>query len=140
MKIVDGRENQASPNGRTITWNNSNSNPDFSRPGFIGLGHEMAHIQDAWNGTLDMSTWATVADANANSTNIPNAEKYALHVENQIRTEHGKSLRTHYVRGDNNTQFIRNGASMFYFRGTQHTTIIVNGVPVSTIARLPFIY
>jgi hypothetical protein len=36
---------------KTIEWNDSN-NPEASRPGFIGLGHETVHIQDKWKGTL----------------------------------------------------------------------------------------
>jgi hypothetical protein len=91
-----------------------------------------------------MSPWATVTvtDANGNSSskNIPNAEKHALHVENQLRSEHGLGLRTHYIRGNNSTQFIQDKASMFHFRGTQQTTIIVNGMPVTTTTRIPFKY
>lgn len=131
--------------GKTIKWNDSNDNPGASRPGFIGLGHEMAHIQDKWKGTLDMTSWATVTDASGNSKTIYNAEKQALHIENQIRKEHRKSLRTHYAydvngRGVKSTQFIQNGASMFHYNGSSHTTTIVNGAPVVTIARIPFKY
>src|SRR5690606_23594385 len=64
VTVVDGQSNKASSDGTIISWNNSNSNPYFSRPGFIGLGHEMAHVQDAWKGTLDMSTWTTYTDIN----------------------------------------------------------------------------
>ena len=142
VTIFDGQNNRASVDGTTIEWNHSNSNPDFPRPGFVGLGHEMAHTQDAWNGTLDMSTWTTVnvTDASNSIRNIPNAEKQALHVENQLRREHGFRLRTHYVRGYTNTQFIKNGASMFHFRNTQHTIRIVEGIPITTIIRIPFKY
>lgn len=62
-----------------------------TRPAYIGLGHEMAHIQDTWNGTIDNSTWVTFP-----GVSIRNAEKYATHVENQLRAENGIPLRTHY--------------------------------------------
>jgi RHS repeat-associated protein len=139
VNIVDGTKNRANSDGTTIEWNNSNSNPDFSRPGFIGLGHEMAHTQDVWNGTLDRTTWATYTDANGEIKKIPNAEKYALHVENQLRSEHRLRLRTRYAL-DTNTQFIQDGASMFHFRGTRATTSIVQGMPITTTIRLPFKY
>jgi RHS repeat-associated protein len=146
VNIVDNNSNSADiGTGKTIKWGDSNNNPGAPRPGFIGLGHEMAHIQDKWKGTLDMTPWATVTDAAGNNKTIYNAEKHALHIENQIRAEHGKSLRTHYAydlngNGVNSTSFIQNGASMFHNRGSLHTTAIVNGTPVVTISRIPFKY
>ena len=100
-----------------IIWDptSSTGGPDqagnTTRPSYIGLGHEMAHVQDVWNKTYDASTWTTIG----NKT-IPNAEKYATHVENQLRSEHGLSLRTHYSPGYNSTRLLdsRTNTSLFY--------------------------
>lgn len=76
VDIVNSSSNSADiGTGKTINWNNSNDNPGASRPGFIGLGHEMGHIQDKWKGTLDMTPWTTVTDASGNRKTIYNAEK-----------------------------------------------------------------
>jgi hypothetical protein len=81
---------------------------------FVSLGHELSHGLDKLNGTLDLSTW---------SGNTTNAEKFATHIENQIRAEHGLPLRTHYglinnngvFSGDPTTQLINGrGESLFY--------------------------
>src|SRR5690606_25671816 len=58
------------------------------RPTFVGLGHELGHGVDDDNGTLDRTVDA--------SFGYRNTEKFATHIENQIRAEHGLSLRTHY--------------------------------------------
>jgi hypothetical protein len=61
-------------------------------PNFVGLGHELAHTLDFLNGTFDSSIWLNNGDEP-----IREAEKFASHVENQIRAEHGLPLRTHYA-------------------------------------------
>ncbi len=61
------------------------------RPPFIGLAHEMAHIQDKWKGTLDESVWYRIGNDITRSY-----EKKAIHIENLIRNEHNLPLRTHY--------------------------------------------
>jgi hypothetical protein len=48
-------------------------------------------IEDVWNGTYNGNTWLTIGSETAS-----HSEKYATHVENLIRAEHGLSLRTHY--------------------------------------------
>ena len=102
VEIVSRNKNSADVNGRYITINpNSTSviptekggtTPPFS----ISLGHEMAHIEDNWKGTLDQSTWFSTTDANGNTQNTPKAEIYSTHRENQLRAEQGIPLRTHY--------------------------------------------
>ena len=97
LNIVLSGRNAADAEGAYITWNpNSltggmNVLGNENRPAYIGLGHEMAHIQDTWAGTIDNSTWVTV-----NGISIPNSEKYATHIENQLRVENNVPLRTHY--------------------------------------------
>lgn len=56
-------KNKADENGEYIKWNPNSTIGGLNklgtqeRPAFIGLGHEMAHIKDVWNGTYDNSTW-----------------------------------------------------------------------------------
>src|SRR5690606_29524096 len=49
------------------------------RPTFVGLGHELGHGVDDDNGTLDRTVDA--------SFGYRNTEKFATHIENQIRAE-----------------------------------------------------
>ena len=89
----------------------------------------MAHIQDIWRGTYDATMW---------TRKIPNAEKYATHVENQLRAEHGLPLRTHYSilngKGDPQTPLLRagTGVSLYYRK-----IVTIGGVSVPTT---PYIY
>jgi hypothetical protein len=122
VQIVPG-SNAADPGGTFIRWNpNSttggmNAMGNENRPSYIGLGHEMAHIQDTWNGTINNSTWVTDG-----GVAIPNSEKYATHIENQLRAENGIPLRTHYgidassgTRvGLESTRIVSGGVSTFY--------------------------
>ena len=132
VQIAQGRDNKADPNGTYIKWSpNSttggmNEKGTEARPAYIGLGHEMAHIQDTWNGTIDNSTWVTVG-----GVSIPNAEKYSTHVENQLRAENGIPLRTHYGidassgtrMGLESTRIIRGRMSLFYIQYYSPTLI-----------------
>lgn len=119
-KVVYFRKgnNGADSEGRYVNWNMTeteggiNQEGKTERPTYVSLGHELAHIQDAWNGTFDSSEWFE---------NIPNSEKYASHVENLIRAEHGLSLRTHYClttdgRGDPRSALLIKGtrASLYF--------------------------
>jgi RHS repeat-associated protein len=136
VNIANRKTNSADSNGTYITWNSScidggiDENGNRTRPAFIALGHEMAHIQDVWKGTYDGSLWVG---------KVPNAEKYATHIENQLRSEHGLPLRTHYGvldtgRGDPRTPLLRKGAgvSLYYKR-----VVGIGGVYVPTT---PYIY
>lgn len=145
VTIETSTKNAAYTNTNEIAWNDANTNPYSPRPGFVGLAHEMGHIQDSWNGTLDNSPWPGAGDPR-----ITNSEKYATHLENQVRSEHGIGLRTHYSwstdgRPNDATRIINatTSASLFYTQPQTHnTTRIVYGVPVttSTIVPVPFVY
>ena len=84
---------------------------------YVILGHEMAHTQDYYlRGTEKVqSKWMTV-----NGQRIRESEKYATHVENQMRGENRLSLRTHYAinpdgSGYNPSRIIDSkGGSLFY--------------------------
>jgi len=142
VQVVQG-SNAADPNGTYIRWNpNSttggiNAMGNENRPSYIGLGHEMAHIQDTWNGTIDNSTWVTVGEIA-----IPNSEKYATHIENKLRAENNIPLRTHYgidastgTRiGLESTRIVRGGTSLFY---RQSNGVAPNGIPLLSTS---FIY
>ncbi len=98
-----GQGNFTADDGSAVRWNpNGNTggpdqNGGTTRPSFIGLGHEFAHVQDVWEGTIDRSTWYSVTDADNNVVgSVSNAEKYATYAENQIRGEHGIALREFY--------------------------------------------
>ena len=125
VEIAQRKQNGADINGTYILWNPNLTTGGLNeygteyRPAYIGLGHEMAQIQDTWRGTIDQSTWVTV-----NGINIPNSEKYSTHIENQLRAEHNIPLRTHYGidassgqrKGLESTRIIWNRFSMFYNR------------------------
>jgi len=143
VQVVRG-SNAADPNGTYIRWNPNSSTGGMNvmgnenRPSYIGLGHEMAHIQDTWKGTIDNSTWVTTAGGVA----IPNSEKYATHIENQLRAENGVALRTHYgidastgVRvGLESTRIVSGGTSLFY---NQSNGVAPNGI---RLLSTPFVY
>jgi len=83
--------------GASIEWNpestegGPNERGDNIRPAFIGLAHELGHAEDY--PSMDMNKWIKLQDGEE----IPHADKYAMHVENKIRSEHGEPLRTHYT-------------------------------------------
>lgn len=134
VQIAQGK-NTADPNGTCIKWNPNSTTGGMnqigteSRPAYIGLGYEMAHIQDIWKGTIDNNTWVTVG-----GTAIPNAEKYATHIENQLRAENNISLRTHYGidassgkrAGLESTRIINGNSSLFYKQSGKSPT----GIPL----------
>ena len=63
------------------------------RPAFIGLAHELAHIRDVWQGTVNRSTWRNLPAGDGQWIQVSCAELYATHVENKIRAENGLPLR-----------------------------------------------
>lgn len=125
-------DNRASPTGKFIQFdaNKITSIPTETKEpigqNFTSLGHEMAHIEDKINGTLNMSTWIMlpVTDPQTGvTTNKPatKSEIYATHKENQIRAEQGLPLRTHYSGDVNNVGY---EPSRVVVRGTRMSTYI----------------
>lgn len=127
-EIAYGVKNYADEkSGAYVLWNENGapSAPDqkgnTNPPAYIGLGHELAHIQDIWQGTINRQTWRSVKDVTGNVVNITNAELYATHMENQIRAEHNIPLREFYGvtpdrQGDPSTRIIRSNTnkSLYY--------------------------
>ena len=103
VNIANRKENGAASNGTYIKWNpikiegGLDHTGNIARPPFIGLGHEMAHIQDVWHGTYDSSIWFTVKQKDGRIRKIQNAEKYSTHIENLLRSEHNLPLRSYYT-------------------------------------------
>jgi len=142
VQIAQG-SNNADPNGTYIKWDPNSTTGGMNqigtenRPAYIGLGHEMAHIQDIWEGTIDNATWVTVG-----RFTILNAEKYATHIENQLRAENNISLRTHYGIDANSgrrvglesTRIINGNSSLFYNQSNGKSPV---GIP---LLPTPFFY
>lgn len=83
----------------------------------ITLGHELGHVQDNWSGNQH-GTWFTMATEKGNR-NISTSEIVTTHIENQLRSEQGLPLRTHYGTQDNygygpRTIVPSTGASRYY--------------------------
>jgi len=146
VSIVDARNfddkgNKANTDKNYIRWNPESTNGGLNilgttdRPAFVGLGHEMAHIEDKWmHGKVNNSDWygGKIAD------------QYATDVENKIRAEHGISLREYYTynvdietgtkSGNPSTRLIdRNGRGIYY--GTTYYQVYRIG---NQIFRFPF--
>ena len=136
--IVKRNDNSSGEN--YILWNptSTRSAPQegssTSRPAFIGLGHEMAHVKDVWKGTVDRAKWYDTTDGNGNiGKPVTNSEKYATHIENKLRAEHNLPLRTHYSPDGNGgayeqsrliRSYRRQGTfSRFYFQANPLTII-----------------
>lgn len=147
-KYFGGREciSMEAEKGSYVIWdsNNTSGGPDQSgnttRDSYIGLGHELAHIQDIWNGTINTGTWQG-STPNGEIKKIPKAEIYATHIENQIRAENGVPLRVSYGKDpDNNpdlsTRIIQAGTSQsIYYQqnGTTNYNLLKKG-------QIPFKY
>ncbi|WP_338063562.1 M91 family zinc metallopeptidase [Zunongwangia pacifica] len=146
--------NSYDPNTNTISFDTSSKNGGLNqdgntrRPTFVGLGHELAHGVDDDRGTLNMRVDA--------SFGFRNAEKFSTHMENQIRAEHGISLRTHYGQDANGnwqgSLLLGNGRTpeSRYYPGYHYgginsritlpsagPVLIINPIVIPTINKLP---
>lgn len=85
---------------------------------FLTIAHEMAHGKDKiLNGNAATTPWVVTPQGKTLTT----SEKYVTHIENQIRSENGLPLRTHYAidkitgQGWEKTELLNpNGASKFF--------------------------
>jgi RHS repeat-associated protein len=122
--------------GQTVTFNPLSTNSGLDeygntyRPAYIGLAHELAHALD-WNmGTIDLGVWVKYSDGTTSS----NSEKFASHIENQIRAENGVPLRAYY--GIDNG----NGVGMLIYPGTRFSSnyFIRTGLPIMPYFPYPY--
>jgi len=132
-EIKLSRKNMADlDKGSFILWNPNKlgGGPDLiggsKRPAPIGLGHEMAHVQDVWNGTINKDVWYSFR-YKGKSQSILKAEIYATHIENLIRSEHSRALRVSYGKDsygnpDPNTRIIFPATSKSIYYNTNGTT------------------
>ncbi|MCH7400769.1 RHS repeat-associated core domain-containing protein [Belliella kenyensis] len=105
-------------------------------PFWLDLGHELAHSRDFLvNGESVYDTWVNNPDSPGNP--FRQSEKYATHIENNMRAQAGLPLRTHYASqgsgGYEPTRILNaNGTSKFFnvtfhFRGVETKT----NIPIS---------
>ncbi|TFF36206.1 DUF6443 domain-containing protein [Mucilaginibacter psychrotolerans] len=125
----NNRGNFTRSDGSILQWGVKNliggpmSGWSDARSAFIGLGHELAHVWDIWNGITDGGIWFTVLDKDGNTVDINgipqviyNSDKYATYKENQIRAEHGVKMRTDYDEYSDSAITDRHGNNL-WFRG-----------------------
>ena len=118
-----------------VRWTpGSTGGPDASlnqnRPGFIGLGHELAHAQDKiFDGKIDYSRWYTPTGGTSPKDDIPRAEIFSTHIENLLRAENNISLRAFYSICQN-AEGVTIGEGQVLTPGTRQNanTITANGL------------
>ena len=109
LYIQKSEINQADIQNFIIGYNNKSKEGGISfnglfdwtinRDSYIGLAHELAHIEDVWKKTYDNSIWYVSHDNSSifyKRYDIYNCEKFAIQRENEIRIENEIPIRTHY--------------------------------------------
>jgi hypothetical protein len=132
-----GKINNMNPNligGEVPTVNGIEESPFF-----VSLAHELAHTQDYYININNIEkvtgTWLTLPDGKT----IAQSEKYATHIENQIRSENNLPLRTHYVidkatgEGYPDSRILNKDGSSRFYKTTEtiymSLPLILGGVP-----------
>ncbi len=94
------------------------------------LIHELAHFYDHVNGrNMYESIWDTGDDS---KLKVSESEKYAMHVENIIRVEHGSDIRIRYrdskgfSSGNDFVIDVHTGRALFFMTGNVFDTQIIN--------------
>lgn len=94
--IREGASGENATSGNLVSYNSNlteggpDENGSTTRPAYIGLAHELAHVEDNLNGNRQLGIWFK---DRASGRDVPNQEKYAIHQENKIRAENGLPLR-----------------------------------------------
>ncbi|MCQ2211560.1 MAG: hypothetical protein MJZ34_14860 [Paludibacteraceae bacterium] len=112
------------PESRDNIPTTKGTEPQWS-PLWISIGHEMAHRKDYYMRGDDICN-ARVINGVSVFGGEKNTEIFATHVENQMRSEAGLPLRTHYNQNNQQTQILQ---SFTLQLGSQSTTIYR---PIST--------
>ena len=68
-----------------------------NRPSFVGLGHELGHVEEYFSGTAIRKKDAQSARSYGQSGTTPLNEKNSIKQENKVRDEHGLTKRSNYV-------------------------------------------
>ena len=105
--------------GGAVSWNPNDSKGGLdtkgntSRPAFVGLAHELAHVWAAMNGRDRSSeTWMTFSNGDVRTK----SEFLATHFENQIRSENNLPLRAYYADGREGSLLVPGTSlSMFFY-------------------------
>ncbi len=98
--------------GGTIYFNpnSTTSGPNqlgnTTRPGFIGLAHELGHASMSEQGMSDLSPF-NANHPDAELARVTNDEFNAAHTENQIRSEYNLPLREWYTKDSGGAGFMR---------------------------------
>jgi len=129
LEIKYRSRNGANPAINEVYWNNENwgsggldTRGSTRRAPYIGLGHELSHIEGSWKDLIKGGFWTSVKNDKNEDESIANAELYTTHVENQLRSENGISLREYYADDPSNggenagTRLInaRKGTSLYF--------------------------
>ena len=93
---------------------------------FLSLGHEMAHAMDDLRGTMNNAIWIPSSPLLGLKEDIPYSEIFAMHIENQIRKEHGYSLRESYLEGNSKvyktwSRVVNSEGYSLYFNNSKNT-------------------
>jgi hypothetical protein len=103
-----------------MTTGGPNSNGNSTRPSFIGLGHELlGHGLAAKRGMSDYSDLQVGTNTDGSPIIRTRDELFATHMENQLRSEYGLPLRTHYMQGG--LQLLHQGKSIHHYSEIQWT-------------------
>ncbi|MBX2985977.1 MAG: hypothetical protein KF882_08435 [Bacteroidia bacterium] len=141
----NGRRNYYNVDAKTVGWNPNvvvnvpvAKGDDFVNTPmdpFLVLGHELGHAWDYhYNKSQNVfglnpdKIWYSTEGYN--SETIPYSEVFAVHVENQIRLEHGYPLRTHYSLdkdklGNYKGQLVQKTSTGSYSTFDVHTTTLI---------------
>jgi len=128
QRTTEKRGNGTDPSGSAIKWNPDSKagGPDTknkeSRLGYVGLAHELAHLQDIFEGITDGSVWFNQKDAAGNEAHdtrgnlvpVTTSDQYATYKENQVRAEHNIALRRAYDWFSDSDILDKHGNNLFF--------------------------
>jgi hypothetical protein len=107
VKISAGDVNGTNDAATEVQWNKDlitgggvDTKGSTNRPTYIGLGHELGHIEGIWKSLITAKNskgWQTYKNDKGEVEVIPNSELYATHVENKLRSENNLPLREYYA-------------------------------------------
>jgi RHS repeat-associated protein len=141
VRIGEGSPNSSGGISGNVTWDGSNRDSNGnSRPGYVGLAHELGHAMDGLDGVMANNSIGTIS-----GTSVPANDYVAMHWENIVRGENGVPLRQNYGMGDDGRPVGQNinrfGQSLYFNQQLVMPTVSLQAqysssgfqiVPVST--------